>query len=60
LANRPWEKTRGPITPEGKARSRENCRSKQRGAKSRRELQAELADVLALIHQMQATRRSLL
>ena len=59
LANRPWERTRGPITPEGKARSRENGRSRQRG-KSRRQMQAELAHVLALIRQMQATRRSLM
>jgi hypothetical protein len=59
-ANRPWEKTRGPITPLGKARSLDNLRFKQRGATSRRELQAELAGVLTLISQMAAIRSSLL
>jgi hypothetical protein len=59
LANRPWTKTRGPVTPEGKARSARNGRFRQRGAKSRRELRAELAGVLNLINAMIATRQSL-
>ena len=60
MRNRPWEKTRGPISPEGRARASKNGRSKQRGEKSRREMQAELAGVLTLINQMAATRSSLL
>jgi hypothetical protein len=60
LANRPWEKTRGPITPEGKARCAQNGRFNQRGEKSRRELRADVAGVLALIREMTATRRLLM
>lgn len=59
LANRSWEKTRGPITPEGRARSAQNGRYRQRAEKSRRELQAELAGVLTLVRPMDATRRLL-
>jgi hypothetical protein len=59
LADRPWEKTRGPITPQGKARSARNGRFKQRNEQSRRELRAEVAEVLALVRAMTATRRLL-
>ncbi len=58
-ANRPWEKTRGPVTAEGKARSARNGRFRQRAELSRRELRAELACIFDLIRQMDTTRRSL-
>jgi hypothetical protein len=59
-AARPWEKTRGPISQEGKARSAYNGRFNQRGERSRRELRAELAGVLSLMDQMEATWSSLM
>src|SRR5271156_3172549 len=58
LANRPWEKSTGPRTPEGKARSARNSRAGQEG-KSARALRTELAEMFSLINQMAATRRSL-
>lgn len=59
LATRPWLKSRGPSTPEGKLRSSQNGRATQQGEKSRRELQAELAEILGLARAMKATRRML-
>ncbi len=59
MATRPWEQTRGPRTVEGKARSAQNGRARQKGEKSVRELRAELVEVFGLINQMAATRRSL-
>jgi hypothetical protein len=59
LANRPWEKTRGPISPEGKARASRNGRFNQKGEKSQRQLHVELAGVFNLINRMVGTRRSL-
>lgn len=59
VANRPWTKARGPVTPDGKARSAKNGRYRQRGEKSRRELAAELKCVFSLMETMAETRRSL-
>ena len=59
LANRPWTRARGPTSAVGRAHSAANGRYRQRGEKSRREIQAELAEIQALIHQMAATRRLL-
>ena len=59
LQNKPWEKSTGPRTVEGKARSARN--SRPRGDQPCiRELQAELAGVFALMDRMVATRRLLL
>jgi hypothetical protein len=60
LANQPWTKTRGPVSTQGKKKSAANGKFRQRGEKSRREIQAEIAGVLTLISQMAATRSSLL
>ncbi len=59
MATRPWELTCGPRTAEGKARSSQNGRVRQRGEKSVRELRAELADVFTLMNEMTEARRSL-
>ena len=56
LANRPWEGSTGPRTPEGKAKAAVNGRTRQRGLKSVREVRSELAEVHAIIGQMQALR----
>lgn len=59
LANRPWEHATGPATPEGKARSAANGRYAQAGERSVRSLRVELAGIMALAGQMQATRARL-
>jgi hypothetical protein len=59
VANQPWRYNTGPKTAEGKARSAQNSRARQKGEKSVRELRRELASILALIHEMDAARRSL-
>jgi hypothetical protein len=59
LLHKPWEKSTGPHTAEGKARSARNSRP-QDGRVCISELQAELASVFALATQMAATRRVLL
>ena len=56
LANQPWEHSTGPRTPEGKARAADNGRSRQAGPLSIRQLRAEMAEVHAIIGQMQAMR----
>ena len=59
LAHRPWERSTGPRTAEGKARAARNS-SLGREGPSIRELRAELAEVFTLIHQMTASRNSLM
>jgi hypothetical protein len=59
LLHRPFERSTGPRTPEGKARSARNGRVGREGP-SVRELRAELAGILTLMNQMAVTRRSLL
>jgi hypothetical protein len=56
--HRPWERSTGPQTAEGKARSARNGALGHEGP-SLRELEAEIAGVFALTSQMAATRRSL-
>jgi hypothetical protein len=57
LFHQPWRFTTGPRTPEGKARSAANGKVRQKGAKSVREVRAELAEVRGLIKGMAATRK---
>jgi hypothetical protein len=45
FATRPWRYSTGPKSPEGKARSAANGRSKQAGTRSMRDLKRELAEV---------------
>jgi hypothetical protein len=59
LAQRPWERSTGPRTPEGKARSSANGRATQKGALSVRQLRAELAEVRLLVATMRDGRRRL-
>ena len=56
LAHRPWERSTGPRTPEGKARSAQNPKLLKKGDRSVRELQAELAGLEGLFRQMDACR----
>jgi hypothetical protein len=57
LANRPWDASTGPRTPEGKARAARNCKVLQKGASSVRERRAELAGVAGLLADMRTCRR---
>ena len=56
LKNRPWQYTRGPITPEGKAKVAQNGRYAQKNAVSRRQMEKETAEAHILLTQMAAVR----
>jgi hypothetical protein len=56
LRNKPWLHSTGPRTPEGKARSSQNGRYRQTDGMSRREREAELSEVHALLGEMAASR----
>ncbi len=53
IKHRPWRYSTGPKTPQGKARSAENGRVRQKGAVSKRELGKELVDTQTAAEQMQ-------
>ena len=57
LKNQPWRYTRGPTTPEGKARVAENGRYAQKDAVSRRQREKAVADAHSVLVQMAAIRR---
>jgi hypothetical protein len=57
---RPWERSTGPRTSDGKQRSAANGRVRQRGEKSVRELRAELAPFFEFLRQLRGLRRSLI
>ena len=59
LRNRPWERSTGPRTKAGKARSAANGRWRQRGEMSVRQLRGEMAGVWNMIGEMAAMRKSL-
>ena len=56
LKNRPWEKSTGPRTAEGKARSAANGQKGRQPGKKRR-IRASLADVNALMEEMARLRK---
>jgi hypothetical protein len=56
-ANRPWEASTGPRTPEGKAQAARNGKLRQKGDRSMREVASSLAEVMALIKDMGAARK---
>jgi hypothetical protein len=53
LANRPWLRTGGPCTPEGKARSAANGRLRQRGPRSVREVRRDLGKLREFVRLME-------
>jgi hypothetical protein len=57
LKNQPWRYTRGPTTPEGKAKVAENGRYAQKSAVSRRQREKAVADAHTLLAEMAAVRR---
>ena len=60
LQNQPWLQSTGPRTAEGERRSADNGRKNQVGDKSVRAMRAELADMLAMMKNMQELRRTAL
>ena len=56
LANRPWESSTGPRTPEGKAKVALNGKKGQKGPVSVRQLRAHLAGLRGLLADMRANR----
>lgn len=60
LAKRPWDRSTGPRTLAGKARSAANGKLRQTRELSVRELREQTADVRALIKEMGRSRRLLL
>ncbi len=59
LRNRPWERSTGPRTPEGKAKAALNGKARQIGPLSVRELRAELSRVKDLAMRMREARAGL-
>ena len=57
LKYRPWQYTRGPTTPEGKAKVAENGRYAQKNELSRRQLTKELSEAHTLLIEMAAVRK---
>ena len=57
LATQPWKLTKGPTTPEGKARSAANGKKRQLGPRSVREIRADLAGLRDLLGQMRASSK---
>lgn len=57
ILNRPWQRSTGPKTAAGKARSAANGRLRQKGDKSIRQIRGSVADACRLIDQMAAYRR---
>ena len=56
LERKPWLKSTGPRTPEGKARVAKNGKLTQKGPRSVREVRVLVADISALIDEMQQSR----
>ena len=56
MKTRPWERSTGPRTPRGKVQAVLNGKRCQKGDRSVRELQAELAGLDGLFRQMDACR----
>src|SRR5262249_6931473 len=59
LANKPWEHSTGPRTPQGKLQAVRNGKVRQRGPVSTRELKAMVSGAAELITQLAVTRRLL-
>lgn len=60
LRNQPWKFSTGPRTAAGKARVARNGKLRQIGARSVRELHADLAELRMMATALRESRRSLL
>lgn len=58
LKHKPWQFSTGPRTPEGKAKVAQNGKRRQKGAKSVREVRAELGEMTGLLAAMAASRQA--
>jgi hypothetical protein len=59
LQHRPWEKSTGPTTAEGKSRSAANGRTRQSGLKSRRQIRNEVASDTHLLAELAKIRKDI-
>lgn len=57
LQYRPWRFATGPKTAQGKAQVALNGKSRQKGSRSVREIQGELAELWGLLRDMREVRR---
>lgn len=57
LSNRPWARSTGSRTPEGKAAAARNGKVRQKGERSIREVRHALAEVTGLVGDLVAVRR---
>jgi hypothetical protein len=60
LANKPWEHSTGPRTPEGKLQAVRNGKVRQTGPVSTRELKAMVSRAAGLVAQLVEARRLVL
>jgi hypothetical protein len=56
LAVKPWLRSTGPKTPEGKAKAAKNGMRRQKGARSIREIRRDRAELRGLLVEMVAAR----
>ena len=59
LANKPWEHSTGPRTPEGKLQAVRNGKVRQKGPISTRELKAMVSGATGLVAQLAENRKLL-
>jgi hypothetical protein len=59
LLHRPWERSTGPTTPQGRTQVRLNGKRRQTGPQSSREARAEMAVVRSMIRGIGETCRQL-
>ena len=59
LRHRPWERSTGPTSPEGKAKAAANGRRRQRGSKSLRQIRKEVATDARLLGELAKIREDI-
>ena len=59
LRTRPWEASRGPVTPEGKRRCAGNSRKQQKGRFSVRQMRSAVAQTHTLIRELAHVTRAI-
>lgn len=60
LTTRPWERTKGPTTPEGKNRSAQNAHSKKKAVREFEQLREEIRSLMAPAVEMRGLYQDLI